>query len=493
MVAPQIMDEAAALGLTDGQQWARDHAQKIIDELTPGESGEMEQSARQRLKNARETVAQIDTALQKRRAGHRRHAISSGNSGPIRNMLAEAAPHISVTLDDMDADPMLVNCENGTLRFWADEDKAAQLRDEGCSDLEEAGAIGVELRDHDRADRLSKRVAAAYDPSARAPQFERFMEVIQPDPEMRTFIQRWLGYSMLGLTREQRLAFFYGGGRNGKSTLSDLIAGILDDYSATAKIESLTGDSKRKGGEATPDLVPLIGARFVRASEPWMDVDWDPGLIKEMTGGEPMLVRALNKDFVEVTPIFKLSISGNHKPEIRGTDDGIWRRVMLVPFDVQIDKDAVDRDLPAKLWAERAGVLNWLIEGALQYLARGLAEPAGVLAATEEFRAESDPIGGFLASCIECTTDDADRISAKDMTAAVRLYQVENGTGMWGERTISARINEAKVDKWRHPINGLTFGRVKSGGIWQLTRCRFTPEFQLLLDAKGAPKSQGGQ
>lgn len=473
-VGPMIESEAALLALTAGQMRARQHAQQIIDELAALD--EMDDGQRQRLGNARATIGQLDTLLQKRRASHRRHANASGNSGPIRNMLTEAAPHVSASLDDLDVDPMLVNCANGTLRFWSKPELLDSLRDDGCRDFEEAGAVGYDFTPHDKADRLTKCLNAAYDPTASAPEFMRFLRTIQPDGAMRDFIQRWFGYSMLGLTHEQKLAFFYGGGRNGKSTLVDLVARVMADYSATAKIESLTGDGKRKASEATPDLVPLIGARFVRASEPEQGERLKSGLIKELTGGEPIMVRALNKDFVTVTPRFKMTISGNHKPDIRDLDEGIWRRINLVDFPVEIAKSEIDRKLPEKLWAERSGVLNWLIEGTLAYLAQGLMEPESVNQATAEFRAESDPMGKFLAECTIFTNDPEDKIRTRDMTEAYLDWQTISSASKWAAGTISNRLVEKVERRWRHPKTGHMLAKAKASN-WYYVGVIFTPEF----------------
>jgi putative DNA primase/helicase len=282
---------------------------------------------------------------------------------------------------------------------------------------------------------------------------------------MRAFLQRWFGYSMTGLTKEQVFAFFYGGGRNGKSVLVDLMAKIFGDYAASAKIESITGRSRRGGGDATPDLVPLIGARFVRASEPNKDTPLQEGLIKELTGGEPIMVRSLNENFITVYPFFKLTISGNHKPDIRGDDDGIWRRVMLVPFDVQISNDEVDLELGAKLWAERDGIFNWLVDGLREYLAYGLQIPDQVSAATAEYREDSDPLATFLVQICGVTGDPSHSMRAKDLQEAFAYWLDETGRGAWKPRTIYNSLT-AKQGKWRSPVTGQTFSRRKSSDAY---------------------------
>ncbi|MCV2877595.1 phage/plasmid primase, P4 family [Sedimentimonas flavescens] len=393
----------------------------------------------------------IKKTLASKRREHRSFARSSGNKARIDATLTEGGIGMAVHIDDLDAAPLDVNTESGVLRF-----SRVDCREDGGGIVSD-----VRLVEHDRADRFTKMMPVIYDPDAKAPRFDKFLRQIQPDAEMRAFLQRWLGMSMTSIL-VQKLAFFYGSGANGKSVLVDLIARIMGDYSATAKIESLTGKNKRGGSDATPDLVPLIGARMVRASEPEEGERFQEGLIKELTGGEPILVRALHSDFVEVRPQFKLTISGNHKPEIRGTDDGIWRRVMLVPFDVQIPEAERDPNLGRKLFEqERSGILNWLTEGLLAYLEGGLQEPAAVLNATREFREESDPVGAFLEACCVVSGEPYDTVSARDLGEAFNVWLDDRGEGQWQPRTISLKLKD-KSKRWKSPTTGKGFTQRKS-------------------------------
>ena len=200
-----------------------------------------------------------------------------------------------------------------------------------------------------------------------------------------------------------------------------------------------------------------------------------------------MLVRGLNADFFEFLPVFKLTISGNHKPDIRGTDDGIWRRLLLVPFDVQIPKDERDPALVQKLFEERAGILNWAIEGLLDYLENGLQEPDAVLAATQEYRDESDPVGTMLAECAVVTGSDHDFMPAKDLIEAFQWWLEEKGETRWGNRTVSLRMKD-KAQKWRHPATGKAFIPGKSG-VTGYRGIRLTDTFQRRFDER----PQGGQ
>lgn len=410
------------------------------------------------------------------------HAKNAGNSNAIKNLMGEAAAMIARPLEDLDAAPLDVNTETGVLRFGF----VAGVDDGGQNPAPQVAC--VDLLPHDRDMLITKMMPIAYDPAARCPRFMAFLERIQPRPEMRRFLQRWFGLSITGLTGEQKFAFLYGSGANGKSVLVDLMAKLIGDYAASAKIESITGKNRRGGGDATPDLMPMIGARFVRTSEPDDGQRLQEGLIKELTGGEPILVRALNENFVLVYPIFKLTISGNHKPEIHGGDDGIWRRVMLVPFDIQIPPEERDPDLIKKLWEERSGILNWLIAGLLEYLTHGLQVPEQVVSATKEYREDSDPLGAFLTLCCDVSGDAVDRIPSRDMTRAFAFWLEDTGGGAWSKQTIQKRL-ASKVDKWKSPTTGKTFRKAKAS-ISLYEGIKFQQDFWQRFDS--APKELGG-
>lgn len=430
------------------------------------------------LRRRRDALAQIDKRQGAVRARHRSFANTTGNTGRIDNAVREAGVALAVGFDELDAAANDVNCLSGTLRF-----EVFDMAEDGGGRLAE-----VRLLPHDRDRRQTKMVPVEYDPAAACPRFDAFLERVQPDREMRAFLQRWFGLSMSGQPL-QRLAFLHGGGANGKSVLVDLVARVLGNYAATARIESLTGTSRRGGGDATPDLVPLMGARLVRASEPDEGQRLQEGLIKELIGGEPMLVRALHSDFVEVRPIFKLTMSGNHRPEIRGTDDGIWRRVMLVPFDVQIPESERDPQLGEALWAERAGVFRWLVEGLIEALERGLDPPEAVRAATREYREESDPIGLFLTTCCVITGAPGDTITSRDLGHAFAFHLLERGMTPWKDATFARQI-AAKSRAWRHPETGLMFGRGKAS-VTQYIGLRLTDAFRRRFE--NAPRDQSGR
>jgi putative DNA primase/helicase len=242
------------------------------------------------------------------------------------------------------------------------------------------------------------------------------------------------------------------------------------------------GENRRSAAEATPDLVPLIGARLVRMSEPEEGARLNEPRIKEMTGGEKVLIRGLNKEFVEISPVCKFWVSTNHKPDVRGTDDGIWRRLCLIPWDVQIPKDERDPQLFAKIMANPDGVFAWMVEGLLEYLEVGLAEPDEVKAATQEYREESDPIGTFLDLNCVVSGETSDVVSSKDLTEAFNFWRREDGTGVWGEKTVARKFAE-KASRWRSPKTGQMYTAFKSS-ISQYRGIRFTDMFKRRFDER---------
>lgn len=429
------------------------------------------------------------------KSDHRSFAKTSGNTGRIDAMLTEATVALSREVEDLNADPLTVATETGLLRFSVVRDPDSGLSP--TADMRvEPHAREVEAPGRARPQLVTQLMPVEHDPSASCPRFDDFLARVQPDAEMRAFLQRWFGLSMTGL-KIQKFAFLHGSGANGKSVLVDLMARMIGDYAHAAKIESFTGRNRRGGGDATPDIFPLMGARMVRASEPEEGERLQEGLIKELTGGEPILVRQLHADFIEVHPFFKLTVSGNHKPDIRGTDDGIWRRVLLVPFDVQIPKEERDEALGETLWKERSGILNWMVAGLIDYLEGGLQEPAKVLDATSEYRADSDPIGSFLQDACLVTGDPGDFVLARDLIQGFNLWLDLRGDGMWGDRTVSLKF-KAQAERYRDGRTGKTYTSAKRDASGY-RGIRFVDTFQRSFDtaprdAKGRPvaSARGG-
>ena len=342
---------------------------------------------------------------------------------------------MTVQPEQLDRNPFLINVMNGTLELIYEPDAPepwAELR----------------LRSHDPADLITRVMPVEYQPGAVCPIYDRFLNRVQPADDMRRFLHQWGGLSLTGDVSEQKLVFHHGKGANGKSTLVDTWATIAGDYSGTVPIETfLDQGRKRKGSEASPDLAALVGVRMLRTSEPEKGAKLAEALIKLATGGEPMPVRRLMRDPFDLHPAFKMTISGNHRPSISGVDDGIWRRVMLVPWDVQIPDSEKDRQLVAKMRREASGILNRLLAGLVDWRLHGLQEPASVRGATADYREESDPLGRFLALCT--AEAKGERVQSSKLYALFLAWARAAGEREWTQ----VGFSKAMADRGHRRIN----------------------------------------
>jgi putative DNA primase/helicase len=351
--------------------------------------------------------------------------LASQSNAHVTCMSKLAQHYLSASPDSFNADPMSFNVENGTLRFKKVEDEDY-----------------VTFHPHHRADRITKVAPVTYDPAAECELYDRFLLRTHPDADdagnelggaaMRRHLHAWGGVSLTAL-QIPKLSFWYGTGRNGKSVLADTWAHILGDYVQSIPIESFLDSGRaRRGGEASPDIASLPGVRMLRTSEPEKRSKLAESMIKLVTGGEPLRARHLNRDFFEFKPVFKLIMQGNYKPSIEGTDEGIWARMMVVPWLVMIPEAERDPLLTEKLKAEASGILNRLLDGLRDYLDNGLSPPDAVKVATQEYREDSDPIGRFLRDCT--------RPELKARTAGGDLYKLyeawakANGDPKWSPK-----------------------------------------------------------
>jgi len=341
----------------DGQRWTPDHlqeAQRLAAE-----------TARSILKEA---GAEEDS---ERRARLAKHAVASESAARIRAMLEVAQPKLAQPASRFDADPWCLNVLNGTI----------DLRT-------------MDLRPHRPADFLTKRAPVAFDLGATCPRFDAFLVRVLPDLNVREYVQRLVGYCLTAETNEHIMAILYGLGANGKSLLLSVLCAILGDYACTA--EASTFLARNQDGPRN-DLAALAGARLVSISEVESGRRLAEPLVKQATGGDAISARFLYGEFFEYRPSFKILMATNYKPIVRGTDEGIWRRLRLVPFEVTIPEAERDKDLSAKLLAESSGILNWALAGCLAWQrARGLRTPDAVKAAGAEYRAEQSPISAFI-------------------------------------------------------------------------------------------------
>ncbi|MCT6924593.1 phage/plasmid primase, P4 family [Metasolibacillus sp.] len=253
------------------------------------------------------------------------------------------------------------------------------------------------LQPHDRELKLTKITNIYYDENAKCPNWLAFLDqIFLGDKDLQEYMQRLIGYSLTGDISEQIMMFLVGGGSNGKSTFINTIKDLVGEYGKQAKSDTFI---KKKETGANNDIARLVGARFVSAIESEEGEKLSESFVKQITGGEPVLARFLRQEYFEYIPEFKVFFTTNHKPIIGGLDEGIWRRVKLIPFDLNLPAHKRDKKLPEKLSLEMSGILNWAIEGCLKWQKDGLKEPLVVTKATGLYKEDMDILDPFLVEC----------------------------------------------------------------------------------------------
>ena len=321
-----------------------------------------------------------------------------------------------------------------------------------------------ELIPHDANFMMSKICNSEYDTKKRKPKlWLKFLDDITGgDKELQEYIQKCIGYSISGSNREQCAYFLYGMGNNGKSTFLDTIADLLGSYSANTQPETIMLQSRlgSSGGGANSDIARLKSARFVTSEEPTEGVRLNEGLLKQLTGGSRITCRFLYGDEFEYTPEFKIWIATNHKPVIRGTDFGIWRRIKLIPFEVNIPKDKVDKNLKYKLRHEFPQILAWAVEGCIKWQNEGIEEPDCVRIATSDYKQEMDLIAGFVEQCVIIDYDSTEKIMAADLFTVYSKWAKQNNEWEMSSKKFFMELAKKVPDKGRNG-KGIYYSRIK--------------------------------
>ena len=328
------------------------------------------------------------------------HIKKSRSSGSKTAALKEAEHLLPVTAEELDRDPYLLNTPSGVL----------DLR---------SGAV----RPHDAGLYISKICNSEYTETCPTPVWDRFLDdIFDGDREMIGFFQRAAGYSLTGVTDEQCAFFAVGSGRNGKTTAINVLLDIMGDYACNMQPDSLM--VKPNGNAINSDIARLRGVRLASTVEPDEGMRLAEGLLKQLTGGDVVTARKLYGNEFEFRPQCKIWMATNHKPIIRGTDLGIWRRIYIIPFDVQIPAHKVDKTLKYKLRAEMPGIFKWILDGCLMWQKEGLNPPLSVQAAVENYHREMDVISRFLDDCCEAVAYET--VSAADLYAAYKRWCYDN-------------------------------------------------------------------
>jgi putative DNA primase/helicase len=248
------------------------------------------------------------------------------------------------------------------------------------------------------------------------------IEVFDGDREVIQFVQRAVGYSLTGDTREQCLFILWGGGANGKSTFLETIIRLLGMHAVPTPFSTVM--VQRNPGSPRNDLAALHGARLVKASEAEHHSTFAESIVKEVTGGDTITARFLFKEHFSYKPTFKLWLATNHRPEIHGTDDAIWRRIRLIPFTRQFSGANKDAGLREKLEGELPGILAWAVQGCLDWQKHGLKSARIVESATLEYRQESDQVGRFIKD--QCELQQNNQTPAKELYDGFVAWSVKH-------------------------------------------------------------------
>lgn len=321
--------------------------------------------------------------------------------------LAASEPEIFVDRDAFDAKQWLFNVQNGTINLRTRE-----------------------LQRHTRTDLITKSANVDYDPSATAPRWEQFMlEVMNGDLELVDFVQRAVGYSMTGDTREHCLFFLYGQGRNGKSTFLEVLRTLFGDFAQQSDFNTFLA---RKGEGPRNDIARMRGARFVTAAETDGERSFDSAVLRMLTGGDTIVARRLFEEFSEFVPQHKIWLAANNKPIVKEHSEGFWRRIRIIPFTVRFAATTArrqDKALRRKLERELPGILNWCLDGVAKWREGGLPVPSAVKKSTDEYREDNDPVGEFIAQRIT--------VSEHQWMSTTELYRhyVEWWTETRGEKS----------------------------------------------------------
>jgi putative DNA primase/helicase len=344
---------------------------------------------------------------------------------------ASLIPGFTIEVEALDTNPFLLNVQKGTI-----------------------DVTNGEFREYRREDYITKMANVVYDPTAACPRWEIFIrEIMDNKGELISFFQTALGWGITGDTSEQVMFILIGNGANGKSTCVNAVMHILGEYATSTENQTLM---KQTGDRISNDIARLRGMHFVSCTEAEQGKKLSESLIKQITGTDRMTARFLFSEFFTFMPTFKIFMATNHKPTITGTDDGIWRRIRIIPFTTKIAEEKRDRQLGEKLAGESSGILNWLISGAKRWKAEGLALPSEVKHADDEYREEMDVIGSFIKD--RCEQKPGVTIRARELFKCYQDWCEENNEYAYSEHFIGVRLKEQL---------GIKQKRLSDGRYWQ--------------------------
>ncbi|OYU75474.1 MAG: hypothetical protein CFE32_14155, partial [Alphaproteobacteria bacterium PA3] len=337
----------------------------------------------------------------------------------IRAMLelAKSDPKLVVSASKLDAKPLLLGVGNGVV------------------DLRRK-----RLLPNEPGYFITRYCYADFDPSAQCPSWLRSLDAMfQGDTATIDAVQLLLGYTLTGYSTEEIMIFCVGFGANGKSIFGNVVAAILGDYSRTAPSQLLASRRTDDHGPRN-DMAMLDGARLVSINELPAGMHLDEQVVKQLAGREPISARFLHKEYFTYEPRFTPWVRTNHKPIVKGDDEGIWRRIVILPFRRTFAPHEQDPHLEGKLLRERDGILAWMVEGAQRYLREGLKLSPAMKRELAQYRTDSDMLGEFLAECTATATGA--RVEQKTLFLSWQNWCKDNGVQPGSKKTFTQRLKE---------------------------------------------------
>jgi len=408
----------------DGRRWAPDATPTCIE----------------RAKSAARLIAsEIEYLTEsERKTARGNFSKMSLSKSALERMLDLSKGLLTIEHSWFDSDPYVLNCLSGTIDLHTGE-----------------------LSEHDPRDYLTKLAPVDYRPDAECPQFKMFLnQITARQRSLKGYLRRAIGYSLTGSTREQVFFFCYGpSGSNGKSTLLNLIRDMLGDYGRHTPTETLM--VKQYDNSIPNDLARLAGVRMVTAVETNAGKQLDEARVKAITGGEKVTARFMRAEYFEYVPQFKLWFGANDRPRVRGTDTAMWRRIRVVPFNVQIPESDRDDTLPEKLREEYPGILAWAVRGCVAWQQKGLSEPEAVSRATTQWYQAADHVKRFLGDEIIADFDS--------ITASASLF---DRYGEWCRRNGETPLDQKKLNSRLQDGHDLTLTRSRRGSDWKGIKLR---------------------
>ncbi len=357
------------------------------------------------------TDRQLEAAFEK-------HLIKSESFRRIQALegLLKISEEIKVEDFELDRDNYLFNVEGWTLNLKNGRSKVPNAKD-----------------------LITKKSRFIYEKDADCPVWKMFlMQIFNKDLQLIRFIQKAMGYALSGDVSEQCLFILWGTGANGKSTFLNVMLELFGDYALSTGIETFM----KKNSEQSNDIARLKGMRLVTTSEIEQGRQISESLIKMVTGEDALTARFLYGEYFSFKPTFKIFMATNHKPKIRGADNGIWRRIKMIPFTVTIPPEQRDKNLTEKLIAENSGILNWLLKGYAMWKKEGLEEPPAVREANEEYRMDMDSVGTFVTDCLELDASLQWRLPTNMLYQTYIKWCNKNNERIMSQKWLGMRMSE---------------------------------------------------